>query len=151
MKQYLIIAGLITVAACGEKEAPRSESHLKRDVEQFLSQYNSDFQKYLTASSEGQWQLNTHIVEGDTMTAHNAALADEAFAKFTGSTKVIKQVKTYMESKDKLTPLQNRELATILFMAGNNPETAGDVIKKRIDASNKQTEMLYGYKFMLDG
>ncbi|HZV43646.1 MAG TPA: hypothetical protein VFF90_04185, partial [Saprospiraceae bacterium] len=113
------------------KNSPKEDA-VQQEVQAFLDQYNIDFQKYLTASSEGQWLLNTHIVEGDTMTAHNAALADEAFAKFTGSTKVIEQVRTYMESKDKLTPLQNRELATILFMAGNNPETAGDVIKKRI-------------------
>jgi peptidyl-dipeptidase A len=86
------------------------------------------------------------------MTAHNAALADEAYAKFTGSTKVIEQVKKYMESKDKLTPLQNRQLEVILFSwPVTTPRLQGDVVRKRIDASNKQTEMLYGYKFMLNG
>jgi peptidyl-dipeptidase A len=132
------------------KTEPKSDP-LQTEVQAFLDQYNTDFQKYYTASSEGQWVLNTHIVEGDTMASHNAALADEAYAKFTGSTQVIETVKKYLESKDKLTPLQVRQLDVILFMAGNNPETAGDVVKKRIEAQNKQTEMLYGFKFMLNG
>ncbi|HJW31308.1 MAG TPA: M2 family metallopeptidase, partial [Saprospiraceae bacterium] len=148
MKILTIPALLLFLLAC--KSNPSHEA-LQKEVQAFLDQYNTDFQKYLTASNEGQWLLNTHIVEGDTMTSHNAALADEAFAKFTGSTKVIDQVKKYLESRADLTPLQARELDYILFMAGNNPETAGEVVKKRIDASNKQVEMLYGFKFMLNG
>jgi peptidyl-dipeptidase A len=148
MKYIAFFLFLTFFLAC--KNQPKDDA-IQQEVQTFLDQYNKDYQGYLKASSEGQWILNTHIVEGDTMASHNAALADEAYAKFTGSTAVIEQVKKFMESKDKLTPLQNRQLEVILFMAGNNPETAGDVVKKRIDASNKQTEMLYGYKFMLNG
>lgn len=34
------------------------------------------------------------------------------------------------KGKDKLTDLQVKQLDYILFFAGNNPETAGDVVKK---------------------
>lgn len=147
MKYFPLIL-LLFVFSC--KSGQNNET-LQKEVQAFLDQYNTEYQGYLKAASEGQWTLNTHIVEGDTMAAYNAALADEAYAKFTGSSKVIETVKKYMESADQLTPLQERQLEVMLFMAGNNPETAGDVVKKRIDASNKQVEMLYGFKFMLDG
>jgi peptidyl-dipeptidase A len=38
-----------------------------------------------------------------------------------------------------------------LFLVAGSPESAADIIKQRIAAQNKQTEMLYGYKFMLNG
>ena len=59
--------------------------------------------------------------------------------------------KKFLEQKDKLTAKQVRQLKVILFAAGNNPETAGDVVKKRIDADKNQTKLLYGFKFMLNG
>lgn len=54
-------------------------------MQTYLDQYNAEYQKLVTAASEGQWVLNTHIVEGDTMAKHNAAISDEAYSKFTGS------------------------------------------------------------------
>jgi peptidyl-dipeptidase A len=149
MSKYFLPAILLLLfAAC--KSEPKS-NELQQEVQTFLDKYNTDYQQYLKASAEGQWLLNTRIVEGDTMTAFKAAQADEAFAKFTGSTEVIETVQKYLQSKDQLTPLHVRQLDVILFTAGNNPETAGEVVKQRIDATNKQTEMLYGYKFMLRG
>ena len=55
----------------------------------------------------------------------------------------------YLKEKDKLTPLQVKQLDYILFFAGNNPETAGDVVKKRIDATNAQTEAHFGFKYTM--
>jgi peptidyl-dipeptidase A len=98
-----------------------------------------------------QWELNTHIVEGDTLTEKKAAEADEAYAKFTGSKEVITKVKEYLTFKDDLSGLQIRQLNYILYMAGGNPEIAGDIVKKRIEAQNKQTKTLFGYTFTLNG
>ncbi len=148
MKNLFFFFFLLLLLSC---QSGQNNEALQQEVQSYLEQYNKDYQGYLRASNEGQWALNTHIVQGDTMAAHQAALADEAYAKFTGSTQVIETVKKYLASKDQLTPLQVRQLEVILFMAGNNPETAGDVVKKRIDATNKQTELLYGYKFILHG
>ena len=122
-----------------------------KQVDTFLVAYNTEFQKLLIAANEGQWLLNTHIVEGDTITSKMAAEADEAFAKYTGSKEVIEKVKKFLESKDQLSDIQIRQLNSILFTAGNTPETAGDVVKQRIAAQNHQTEMMYGFKFMMNG
>jgi peptidyl-dipeptidase A len=153
MKNSIIfsLAGTLLLCSCNNKSKSPTAASLQTEAEAFLSDYNKQYQKYLTASNEGQWKLNTHIVEGDTATSNAAARADEAFAKFTGNKEVIDIARKFLDVKDSLTPLQVRELNTVLFNAGANPETAGDLVKKKIEAQNKQTELLYGFKFTLNG
>ncbi len=147
-KVNLIVLLFVTVLfSCNRKKA----GDISAAVQYYLEQYNLEYQKLYAASAAGQWMLNTHIVEGDTVASHNAAVADEAMAKFTGSKANIDSARKYLALQDQLTPLQIRQLQTILFNAGNNPETAGDVVKKRIEATNAQTEKLYGFHYMLDG
>ncbi len=148
--QSILLASFILSAISSCNSVGNADA-LRKQVDSFLTSYNKDFQKYLTASNEGQWKLNTYIVDGDSITAKESSAADEAFAKFTGSKSVIEMTKKFLEQKDKLTAKQVRQLKVILFAAGNNPETAGDVVKKRIDADKNQTKLLYGFKFMLNG
>ncbi|MFN3939825.1 MAG: M2 family metallopeptidase [Chitinophagales bacterium] len=152
MNKYFGLLVVLTtlIVACKPKEKQADNSAVQAIAQAFLDNYNTEFQKLYYTSAEGQWLLQTKIVEGDTMASHNAALADEAYAKYTGSTSNIDSAKKYLAIKDKLTPLQVKQFEAILFMAGNNPETAGDVVKKRIDATNKHGELLYGFKYMLN-
>ena len=136
---------LLFAQSCENQEA------VQKEAQAFLDTYNKTYQTLLIASAEGQWKLNTHIVEGDSSAKMEAAKADEAMAKYTGGKEIIEKAQQFLAKKDLLTPLQKRQFEVILFNAGNNPETAGDVIKKRIDAQNLQTEKLYGYKFMMSG
>lgn len=156
MKRLIYVCIIFSVAAVActlkaQQNHSDATAAIQAAAQKYLNAYNADFQKYYTASAEGQWILNTHIVEGDTMASHNAAIADEAFAKFTGSVANIDSAKKYLAIKDKLTPIQAKQFEVILFTAGNNPASAGDVVKKRIDATNHQTELLYGFKFILHG
>lgn len=152
MRNLIAIAliGTFSLTACSTQKEP-DNSALQKEVQTYLDSYNAEYQKLVTASSEGQWIMQTHIVEGDTMASHNAAMADEAYAKFTGSKTNIETAQKYLKEKDKLTPIQVKQLEYVLYLAGNNPETAGDIVKKRIEATNKQVEMLYGYKYTLNG
>lgn len=153
MKKIIVFsfAGLFILSSCGNKKTEATASSLQNEAAAFLNDYNTQYQKYLVASNEGQWTLNTHIVEGDTATANAAARADEAFAKFTGSKNITEIAQKFLAVKDSLTPLQVRQLNTIMFSAGANPEAAGDLVKKKIDATNKQIGLLYGFKFTLNG
>ena len=42
-------------------------------VQAYLDFYNKEFQEVLYADNIGQWELQTHIVEGDTTAKHHAA------------------------------------------------------------------------------
>ena len=57
----------------------------QKEVQEYLDVYNNKYKELYTASSEGQWKVQTHIVAGDSTNANNARIADEAMAKYTGS------------------------------------------------------------------
>jgi peptidyl-dipeptidase A len=137
--------------SCQPKSCKEDNSALQKQAQIFLDQYNKDYQKYAYADNLGQWQLNIHIVEGDTMDQHNSSIASAALAAFTGSAANIDSAKKYIAVKSQLTALQARQFNAILFLAGNNPATAGDVVKKRIDLTNDLVAKLYGFKFMMNG
>jgi peptidyl-dipeptidase A len=152
MKRFILMlpAVLLFFAACNNDKTADNAA-VQQAAQQFLDNYTAQFVGLYYASAEGQWQLNTHIVEGDTVTSNAAARADQAYADFTGSVANIDSARKYLALKDQLTPVQVKQLETILYMAGNNPASAGEVVARRIAATNRQTELLYGYKYMLNG
>ena len=147
MKTLNIFIGLLLLITISCSQ----ESKIQKDVEAFLNNYNKEYQKYGFEWNEGEWALNTKIVEGDTITSKNAQEAQSRYAKFTGSKENIEKATMYLNSKDNLTELQVRQLNRVLYLAASNPETAGEIVNEKIKADTKQTELLYGFDFKLDG
>ena len=121
------------------------------DAQEFLDAYEVRYRALYTASSEAQWASQTHIVEGDDTNAQRTRAADEAMAAFTGSTENIEAARRFLAKTESLSDLQRRQFESILFKAGANPQTAGEVVKQRIAAETAQTEKLYGFTFKMDG
>jgi peptidyl-dipeptidase A len=136
---------LLIFTSCSQK------SDIQQKVQAYLDEYNKEFQKYLYEWNKGEWALNTRIVEGDTVTSKLAQDAQQQYANFVGSKENIETATKFLESNDDLTDLQVKQLNRILFLAGSNPETAGDIVKQKIEADTKQVELLYGFDFKLDG
>ena len=141
----LFILVFVIISCTDQKTA-----HMKV-VQDFLNQYNEKYRELYTASSEGQWLVNTHIVEGDTMNAYTSGKAEEAMAKFTGSKENVSLATKFLKWEDILPSKQTRQLKKILYLAAGNPESADSLVKELIKAGTAQTEKLYGYKFILDG
>ncbi|MBR9916035.1 MAG: M2 family metallopeptidase, partial [Algicola sp.] len=151
-KTILLMAVLITVFSCkNDTKTNEMVSASKEDVQAFLDDYTATYTKLYYDSALAEWDANTRIVAGDTTNAYKVQKANEAFAKFTGSTEVIEKTRKFLESKDNLDIVQVRQLNTILYAAANNPETVSDLVKERIAAENAQNEMLFGYDFQVDG
>ena len=145
--RHVVSIMLVTLfAACSGGK----EEHIK-EVQTYLDDYNKKYQELYTASAAGQWQINTHIVEGDTMNAYNSGLADQAMAKFTGSNENIEKARSYLKWENELLPIQVRQLKKILYLAAGGPATAEKEVRELIKAGTAQTEKLYGYKFTLEG
>jgi len=136
---------LISIVACTKSE------DLQKEVQTYLDNYNKEYQKYAYEWNKGEWALNTHIVEGDTVTTRMAQDAQEQYAKFTGSKENIEKASEYLKQKDKLTGLQVKQLNRILYLAASNPQTVSEIVKEKIAASTKQTELLFGFDYKLDG
>ena len=142
----LLYMGTASLISCSDQKATRI-----KEVQDYLDSYNLKYRNLYTASSEGQWLVNTHIVENDTMNAYQSGLADEALAKYTGSNENINKANEFLKMQSDLSEIQVKQLKKILYLAAGNPESADSTVKALIKAGTAQTEKLYGYKFMLDG
>lgn len=151
-KTILILAILISVVSCKEDtNKTDSTAASKEDVQAFLDEYTASYTKLSYASNLAEWDANTKIVAEDTTNAYNVQKANEALAKFTGSTDVIEKTRKFLESEADLDIVQVRQLKTILYAAANNPATVSDLVKERITAENAQNEALFGYDFKVNG
>lgn len=157
MKQNILTLTILTSSlffACNSKpneETGADDASFTQEVDSFLSVYNQRYQELLIPASEAQWTLNTHIVEGDTVTAQIAQEAEEAMVAYTGSKENIETALLYLKRKDELSAVQVRQLNTILYAAGGSPQTVVDLVKMKIKAENEQTTKLFGYDFTIDG
>lgn len=143
---------LLSLAACKSENKSAGElTAEQKEAQAFLDTYTEAYVNYYYASGEAAWKTNTEIKEGDTLNAYNSRIADEALTAFTGSVENIETTKKFLAQKDKLTPLQVRQLETILYLAGSDPQVVADLVKEKIVASIAQTEKLFGYNFTLNG
>ena len=146
----LLSMGILLLACNTTSDAPTAPS-ITQEVQTYLDEYNTTYQALLIDAAEYAWKLNTMIKEGDTITSKLATEAEEKMVKYTGSKVNIEKATEFLANKDSLSDLQVRQLQAILYNAGGNPETAGEIVKKKIAADTKQTEDLFGYDFQLDG
>lgn len=124
---------------------------LASDVDAYLASYATTYQRLYYASGETQWASNTRIVPGDTTNAARTKRAQEALARFVGSNENVSRIRGFLARKDDLSRLQVRQLEAMLYAAGESPEAAADVVRRRIAAETEQVETLYGYTFKLKG
>ncbi len=146
MRTFLLLAGMMLLAAC----APAPQA-LQAQAQKFLDDYTARFKELSYAAAQAEWASNTKIVEGDTINAHNTRVANEALAAFTGSVENIARARHFLKERDKLTPLQVKQLQMILYKAADKPQTVAEVVKARIAAEAAQTEKLFGFTFQIAG
>lgn len=151
MKQSFItlFAAACLLVSCGGDSSNNDAA--QSEAQKFIDGYTQQYVQLYANSSEAQWKANTEIVEGDSTNTVNARKADEAMAAFTGSKENIENARKFLDQKDKLTPIQVKQLELILYAAANNPQTVEAVVKERIKAENEQTRQLYGFQYMLGG
>ena len=138
--------------ACKSEKAPSTKTSAEQtEVQAFLDSFSQEYGRLYYASAQAAWKTNTEIRDGDTLNAYNSRIADEALTAFTGSVENIENARKYLALKDHLTPLQVRQLETILYLAGSDPQVVADLVKEKIKASIAQTEKLFGFTFRLNG
>lgn len=152
MKYWYCLLFPLILFGCKNASEPGVPSHQgSAEAQAFIDSYTKEYLDLAYKASLAQWKLNTYIVEGDTITPREAEQADAAYAQFTGSKHNIEQARKFLADTVNLSDLQKRQLDAILFTAGSNPETAGDVIKQKIQAETEQTRKLFGFDFQLNG
>jgi len=120
------------------------------DLDAYLSQHGQEFQRLSHESALAEWESNTRIVEGDTTNSVRTRRANEALARFVGSNENIARIQGYLRDRDRLSPVQVRQLDAMLYLAAEKPASAAAVVAERIAAEAAQTEKLYGFQFRLN-
>src|SRR5262245_60308758 len=103
---------LSTAAFTAEK------SEIENNAEQFLTLYNSMYQRLVTQDNEANWLSVTDVTE--THTGQRIG-ADQLYAAFIGDPVVINKVRELLKSENQLDPLTARQLKRILYNAAHSP------------------------------
>ncbi|MBP1653758.1 MAG: peptidase, partial [Bacteroidetes bacterium] len=123
----------------------------QKDAQAFLDRYTARWTELSREYSLAEWNSQTRIVPGDTVNAAATRAARERLSMFTGSKANIDTATMLLQKTDRLSPLQVRQLKRVLYLAADNPEIAGDLVRKRIAAETAQTEKLYGFTYQING
>lgn len=143
---FILIFSYLFASCTGDGINPQQS-----ELQEFLNDYNRKYQELLYAQNEAQWQMQTHIVDGDTMAAYKAGLADKAMSDFLGSNNNLIKAQEFLKNKSVLSDIQIRQLNTIVFLAGGSPEAAKEIVNEKIKVQNEQIQKLYSFKYVLNG
>jgi peptidyl-dipeptidase A len=145
---FMLIIQLTFYAARSQQDL---KNKIRRNADIYLENFSRKYQQLYYDDELATWPLNTKIIKNDTASLNRADQTANALATFTGSKQVVDSVKKYLLKKDKLLPIQVKQFDQILLNAADNPEVAGDIVKRRISLFNIQNSKLYGYKYLIDG
>lgn len=147
----LLLSLNIGLSSCNstKQETINTDEDASQNAQVFIDDYTAQYLRLYYDLSKAQWQSNTHIEKDDTLNAYNTQKASEAFAAYVGSMKAIEQTQDFLQQKELLSPLQIKQLETILYAAANSPSVAEEAVKERIRAETAQIEKLFGFDFMI--
>jgi peptidyl-dipeptidase A len=127
------------LAGCGRGPQERAR--------EFLSVYDSLYQKLGTVSSEASWKASTDVTDQNT---GERIGADRAYAAFAGSDWVIRTTRELLAQRSRLDELTARQLDKILLDAAEYPGTIPEVVASRVAKEAEQSKILDGFEFCWD-
>ncbi len=127
------------------------QANVGGEAQKFIDDYTAAWSKLRYESALAEWQSNTMIVDGDETNAKATVAANEKLVAFTGSKGNIEAATRFLKQENLLTELQVKQLKAILYIAAGSPETAKELVDKRLKAETLQTEKLFGFDFKIDG
>jgi peptidyl-dipeptidase A len=159
LRKFIILFLTVAFTLSSQLTNAQDTTRVKRDMgpiihgqaKGFLMQYNKRYQELYKEAAEAEWKLNTYIKEGDDAKKILSDEANKKLAEFTGSEIVISACKHFLNNRQHLDSLQLKQINAIMYMAGANPATAGDLIEEKISAESKQTSDLFGFDYRLNG
>lgn len=147
MRLLSVFLSLALLAGCSGPET----LSVRERADRFIDQYTERYLALYSEASEAEWVANTRIVEGDTTAAARLREVNERMAAFTGSIENIETARALLNESEALTDVQRLQLERILYLAGNNPQTAPDVVRERIRLESSLADKLYGFDFKMNG
>ena len=123
-----------------------SQTSVAQDARQFLGFYNHVLIDMTAELQSAEWKASTDVSE-----EHSGGRegAEGVMAGFTGSAYVIRRAKELLGHRAELDDLTVRQLRVILLDAAGAPATDKALLRKRIAAEAKQSEVQDGFVYCL--
>jgi peptidyl-dipeptidase A len=139
MKYLFVLLLSLPLMASGQ-----SSANARKEAKEFLTMYNSFYQKLYTVSAKAQWTAGTDV--SDLHTGQRIG-ADDAMAVFQGSPYIIERCRQLLNAKASLDPLTVRQLNEVMYAAAHYPGTIPGVVSERVGAEANQSAVLDGFVF----
>jgi peptidyl-dipeptidase A len=136
------------LAAAPATPAPAQANAGTSPVEAFLRLYNSLYVGLYRTASEAAWLASTDVSD-----AHEAerTATGTAQAVFAGDRVVIEMARSFLADRKKLDPIVARQLDKLLLAAAEGPGTIPQVTAARVAAESRQSSVMDGFTFKIDG
>jgi peptidyl-dipeptidase A len=144
----LLIGAFCAALALAAGPVRRRPSAPEQEARAFLETVVPLLQPVSTVASEAAWVASTDVTPEHTGAR---AGAEKAAAAISGSRLVITRVKALLAREKDLDEPTARQLRKLLLAAAETPATLPDVVTRRIEAEGRQSAVLDGYTFCLQG
>jgi peptidyl-dipeptidase A len=143
----VLLPGLLTAFTLHAKSSKKLTAQ-EREARAFLEVISGTLQPLQTVANQAAWVASTDVSPEHTA---SRTTTDKAVAAVSGSKLVIEKTKALLGQKSELEAVTMRQLEKLLREAADNPATIPDVVAKRIEVEARQSSILDGYTFCLQG
>jgi peptidyl-dipeptidase A len=116
-------------------------------AQSFLDLYDSLYQRLYTLDANASWDAGTDVSE---LNEGRATAASQATAAFVGDPQLLARARAWRAREKELTPIQIRELDTILYNAGEAPGDQVELVNKRLAAETRQRATQDSFEYCME-
>lgn len=141
-----VVRVLVACVLIGLPARAQAASPLAAQAETFLALYNSLYVALVTAANDAEWAAATDVND------KNEGLrtgAGQVMAAFRGDKTIIAQAKALLQQRAKLTPIQAKQLQSVLLSAAQAPGTIPAVVKARVETESRQSAVQDAFVYCL--
>lgn len=138
LSAFLALCAVCVLAACSWFEPAVDE-----EVNAFLESYGRGYREVVTRQQEASWLAVTDVTDEH---AAAAVAADLALAEFVGRKETIETARAFRE-RPTASPFQRLQLERVLLNAASYPGTIPDVVKRRVEAEQRQAAAMNSFRF----
>jgi peptidyl-dipeptidase A len=144
----VVVASVGTILTTARPVDAGKKAPVERDAEAFLESVTGLLWPVATATDNADWSAATDVTPEHT---GQRTGADKALAALAGSKWLIEKTKGFLAHEKQLDELTARQLHKLLLSAAENPGTIPEIVGKRVEAEARQSEIMDGFTFCLQG
>lgn len=137
--------GLLTILLTGMPASPAA-ADLETEAQDFLSIYNSLYQRFFEVYEGSSWEASTDV---GPLNDGKRISGGRAWSAFTGDPALLERIRFFRAHAGELSALTRRQLDQAWLEAAEAPGSIPEVVEERIEAEARQGSLQDGYEYCL--